>query len=496
MAVDPYAPCPCGSGKKLKFCCPDLVSELEKVHRKLEGEQPRAALADLEQALEKSPGRPCLLDLKATIELSLGEFDAARATIDEFLRAAPQEPTAHAHAAMLAASDAQDSDDDEASNARDAVDHLQTALERIDDSIPARVLQAIGAVGQALLAAGDFVAARAHLWLYQGVSGPDDTRATELLMRLNQVGGLPLLLRDSLYLREAPAGHACESRHDHSQMLASRGQWRRASQTLEELCGEFPDLAMLHYNAAIVAGWLGDVERFCSGLREFANHTVGGTDAALSDDAVEAAAIADLLDPNQRDAPVEVVKISFPVSDEEQLIDRLTRDGRADAYPLDQSELQAIEGPPPRHTHMLLDRAAPETGVGIEADAVPRIVGFLSYYGRQTDRPERLELVADRDDNFDTALSLAREVGGDALGEPGDEEVVGQAPAGDASLRARWRFPADTPPGERRQLLADERRRALLDDWPVTGKASLGDQPPPRPRRTRPSDSRSPPRCL
>ena len=31
MALDPYAPCPCGSGKKLKFCCHDLAPELEKV---------------------------------------------------------------------------------------------------------------------------------------------------------------------------------------------------------------------------------------------------------------------------------------------------------------------------------------------------------------------------------------------------------------------------------------------------------------------------------
>ena len=32
MAIDPYALCPCGSGKKLKFCCSDLGSEIEKVH--------------------------------------------------------------------------------------------------------------------------------------------------------------------------------------------------------------------------------------------------------------------------------------------------------------------------------------------------------------------------------------------------------------------------------------------------------------------------------
>ena len=36
--------CPCGSGKKLKFCCSDLVGDIEKIHRMIEGDQPRAAV--------------------------------------------------------------------------------------------------------------------------------------------------------------------------------------------------------------------------------------------------------------------------------------------------------------------------------------------------------------------------------------------------------------------------------------------------------------------
>ena len=77
MAVDPYALCPCGSGKKLKFCCGDLAGEIEKIHRMIEGDQPRAALRHVEQSLAKNPGRASLLDLKAALELSLGEIDAA-----------------------------------------------------------------------------------------------------------------------------------------------------------------------------------------------------------------------------------------------------------------------------------------------------------------------------------------------------------------------------------------------------------------------------------
>src|SRR3989304_3196565 len=104
MAVDPYAPCPCGSGKKLKFCCTDLVGEIEKIHRMIEGDQPRAALRHVEQTLARHPQRASLLDLKATIEMSLEEIDSARHTIDQFIQSHPDSPTAHAcHALLLAA---------------------------------------------------------------------------------------------------------------------------------------------------------------------------------------------------------------------------------------------------------------------------------------------------------------------------------------------------------------------------------------------------------
>ncbi|CAN0377183.1 unnamed protein product, partial [Ectocarpus sp. 4 AP-2014] len=175
-------------------------------------------------------------------------------------------------------------------------DHLQSSLELVTESIPARVLQAIGAVGQALLSDGDLIAARSHLWLYQGVAGEEDTRAMELLMRLNQVGGLPLLLRDNQFLREPPLGHACEASHDHAQMLASRGQWRRALEALEKLCEEHADLPMLRYNAAVVAGWLGDSQKFVAGLRDFARMTAEQATEGLPDDAIESEAIAQLLD--------------------------------------------------------------------------------------------------------------------------------------------------------------------------------------------------------
>jgi predicted Zn-dependent protease len=130
MSVDPYALCPCGSGKKLKFCCSDLVGEIERIHRMIEGEQPRAALRHVEQTLAAHPGRASLLDFKASLELSLDQIDSARETVREFVKLHPESPTAHACEALLLA---------ETGEARDAIASLQKALALVERDVPLRV---------------------------------------------------------------------------------------------------------------------------------------------------------------------------------------------------------------------------------------------------------------------------------------------------------------------------------------------------------------------
>src|SRR5689334_1714494 len=104
MAIDPYAPCPCGSGKKLKFCCHDLAGDIEKIAKLIESEQPHAALKHVEQLLQKSPDRASLLDIRAMLELSMHDFDGAEKTLAHFHRVAPNNPSAHGQTALLAAS--------------------------------------------------------------------------------------------------------------------------------------------------------------------------------------------------------------------------------------------------------------------------------------------------------------------------------------------------------------------------------------------------------
>ncbi len=459
MAVDPYAPCPCGSGKKLKFCCADLAADIEKIDRLAASDQPHAALVHVDKLLAKEPDRASLLDIKAMLELALHEFDAAEKTLQHFLANHPDNPSAHGQAALLAAA---------RGDTQKAVARLQDALERTGDAIPARVFEAIGGVGHALLLDGKIVAARAHLLLYAGMAPKGDNRAIELLLRLNMQGGLPLMLRDNLLLFENPAGVKNRAAFDEALRLARRGQWRRAEAEFAKLLDPTAPPSAVLYNLAVVCGWQAADAEFAQGLHHFAK-----LDVPL-DDAVEAEALAQLIDPALDDATLESVRLTYAIADDDAAIERLASDRRIESYELDPEMLDEEETTRPRSTHILLDRPAPRSGAELTVDEAPNVLAFVSVYGKRTDRDGRIEVTTDRDDRFDEVQRLVAEILGDAIAPDASEELVAEKSRSDEALSWRWRLPDDTPPERRRQLLAERRRRAILDGWIAAPRAALG----------------------
>src|SRR4051812_5562558 len=463
MAIDPYAMCPCGSGKKLKFCCTDLVGEIEKIHRMIEGEQPRAALRHVEQTLATHPGRASLLDLKATLEMSLGEMDAARKTVADFVKANQDSATAHACEAILLAED---------DKPRDAVNSLQRALALVEREMPLRVFEALGAVGGALLEAGHILAAQSHLWLHAALAPKEDVRSREVLAALNHYSGLPLLLRDQLRFRPWPSNVSWKAEADKATRLADNGKWRDAVKIIDSLGQRVGADPTLVFNRALLGGWLADDRALVAGLHAFAQ-----MDVPL-DDAVEAEAIAQMLDPDLKEKRLESTIQSFAIRNLDELVARFASDKRVQSFEMNPEMFAERDQPRPRNTFVLLDRAMPASGANLTRQEVPRLSGLLAIYGRQTDRPERLELSIDNGPAFDPAIAVLKEIAGDALGKLLDERVVGSVSPTDQALNWRWHPPRDTPPDVRRRLMDEERRAAIVERWPNLPQPALGGKTP------------------
>jgi tetratricopeptide (TPR) repeat protein len=452
MAVDPYAMCPCGSGKKLKFCCSDLVGEIEKIHRMIEGEQPRAALRHVEQTLATHPGRASLLDLKATLEMSLGEMEAARKTVEQFVAANRDSATAHACEAILLA---------EEDKPREAVESLQRALALVEREMPLRVFEALGAVGGALLEAGHILGAQAHLWLHAALAPKDDRRSREVLAALNHYSGLPLLLRDQLRFRPWPADVPWKAEAEKATRLADNGKWRAAVEAVDQLGGRYGADPTLVFNRALLGGWLADDRSLVAGLHAFAQ-----MDVPL-DDAVDAEAIAQLLDTDQKEARLDSIIQTFEIRDLDALAARLSSNPRVQSFEMNPEMFAQRDQPRPRFTYVLLDRPMPSSSEGLTRDAVPRLAGIIAVYGRQTDRAEQLELSIDKGPAFDAAIVALKVIGGDALGDLTEEKVIGSVSPTDQTLNWRWHMPRDISPEVRRKLIEEERRVAIVERWPT-----------------------------
>ena len=250
MAVDPYAMCPCGSGKKLKFCCSDLVGEIEKIHRMIEGEQPRAALRHVEQTLATHPGRASLLGSEGDARNvarrnGRGPRNGRRssspriATARRPMRAKRScwpKTTSRARRSIRCSG-----------RWRWSSAKCRSACSRRSAPSAARCWKP-----------GTSWRAQAHLWLHAALAPKDDTRSREVLAALNHYSGLPLLLRDQLRFRPWPRRRALEGRSREGdaagrqrQMAAKRS---RSSTNWASKYGADPDAGVQPRTARRLAG--------------------------------------------------------------------------------------------------------------------------------------------------------------------------------------------------------------------------------------------------
>jgi len=87
-------------------------------------------------------------------------------------------------------------------------------------------------------------------------------------------------------------------------------------------------------------------------------------------------------------------------------------------------------------------------------------------YGKETDRPARVEFTTIKSNDFDSKLKHLLDALGQFAGEKLSEEETGRVSAVAAALSINWRFPDDTPLELRKRLMQEQRTLSLLSIWP------------------------------
>lgn len=468
MALDPYQPCPCGSEKKLKFCCgADVSNELEKIQLAMEGEQRLAALDHINKLLATHPKLPSALMYKAIVELSLGEMEPAKQSAARLLEAAPENPAGLGLAAIL---DCQDG------RVLEAIGRVQQALEKHPGKIHHLVYQAIGTVGRALFATGEVLAARGHLTYQVRVTQGKDEAAFGAMMDLDASGQVPLVAHTfaDLVPPAAEGDYTAGFIQEFQSALkdAQFGCFQAAAKKFEGLAATAPSEPSIWRNLGSLLITLAEDDIAAAVYQKYA-----AIASVPRDEAIEAEALSQFLAMHNEDYHVPEVTVTFSIDDAPALKETWLSNKQLQSINLRPEEMDLPEGePPPQNAFFVLDREIPATGIGIGREGIPRVLGELLFYGRQTDRAARVEFTAPRLPDFAERVQTVRTLIGSHLqGEPTEEEV-GRMNRNAAILAVNWRFPDDTPEEERKQLIAEQRRHLLLNVLPDSPQASLDGQ--------------------
>lgn len=92
MLNDPYAPCPCGSGKKFKWCCQPIHAEVAQVYALDEEGQHEAALRAMEDLVAKHADNPEIWGRKALLLFQNEKPEEAEQALDKAFALFPNYP--------------------------------------------------------------------------------------------------------------------------------------------------------------------------------------------------------------------------------------------------------------------------------------------------------------------------------------------------------------------------------------------------------------------
>lgn len=462
MPLDAYSPCPAGTGKKIKFCCQDLLGDLQKIDRMLEGEQFQAALSQVERLEEKHPGRACLLSLHCLLLRITQRLEDAESLAAKFLQLHPQNPVAIAETAVVTAA---------RQGGRAAMPLLQRAMEAAGQEIPSRLYEMLTAVGQILAMEGEFLAARAVLqWAVMLVR--DDPMPQELLGRINSSRDLPVWIKDERRLLDCPADGPWKKEFDDALEAARRGRWSVAEQRFLAIMAQAGDQPAAWRNVAVLRGWLADRVGCIKALGKYSSLDVPVEDAA------EAAAIGLFLSEDPLGDRADVLNLTYPVIDVERFQSAVASTPQFRPMRIDPASLAEEGNPPPLAAYLVLNRDLPTGDGPIELAKVPRLLCQALYFGKQTDREARLELhpVAAGEERAVEAVLNQWFPG--ALG-PLAERLVTERMSQTQELLARnWSLPRETSREQVADLIRQHYDEAFLDRWPANPLGILDGRSP------------------
>ena len=407
MSVDHYAVCPCGSGKKIKFCkCSDSVAELDRVWKMIDGGQIVPALDRLSEVLTEHPDAAWALAIRGRLFLDLREYDKLAENAERFIRLQPSNPLA---LTQRAASEAFRGDLETATGS------ILEALTESGRDVDSFVMDVASALAYFLAQTGNLLTARTYASLTMMAQDYEGSEmANQLLRQLNQSPAVSQLLKSVPKEIPRPADAPdWGERYDEAAGLLRSNKVTLAESKLESIRRVAPNEPAVLSGLFLCSVWRGDVSAQRDLLRK-----LSACESLDFETRVRNLALSCLIDPADDQLATPCYKISADIENAEETEIAMTADSRFVALPAEMlAEMRESEDEvPPRAAFQILDRDKPETTDGLPpVEEIPESIATVLVYGKQTDRSARVESFEIYESKYDEVTSLLKSILGDTV---------------------------------------------------------------------------------
>jgi tetratricopeptide (TPR) repeat protein len=251
MALDPYASCPCGSGKKFKWCCQPIHVDIDRAYRQDAEGQHEAALKIMEEVVAAHPANPEAWGRRAHLLYQNGQAEEAEKSIEKAFECNPNYPFGlflrgvfRYHEGEIAGANLL----------------FRRAAEVYDPAARDALAQVYGMIADCELKLNRPVAARAAMQIAIRSYPADEDFRKGFEQIFGPESTFPAIARrDQTFLPPAPtiSGHRREA-WDRALAVPATGRLNEAARAFEQLTREDEQDAAAWFNLGLARAWLGE----------------------------------------------------------------------------------------------------------------------------------------------------------------------------------------------------------------------------------------------
>ncbi|MDR0611014.1 MAG: hypothetical protein LBG58_12950 [Planctomycetaceae bacterium] len=375
MTFDPYSLCPGGRGNKIKFCCPEMIKEVEQIDQMLKTDQNSACLTFID-ALEKDhPNCACLTEAKIAIHRKEKKWENVLPLAKNFYENEPENPVATAEYALaLAVTGA---------NLKYAVNMMIDGFERSEKGAAhGSLVNVMIQIAFCLLKKGFVFPVFAICTQLRHFPAVQDT-ATDLLLLASSKTEIPILLRDTLFIDVCPNHFPKKEEFNDAVKLIKLMHWKKGLEKLESLTQYAHTWSVIWRNIAAVRIWLFDYTGGFDALKKFA-----ALPNTPLEDAVDAEATRLLMTDDTFGDQIQSLYFEYEINNAETVCEKLLSNPLFLSFQLKQTT--DPDTPPVKASFLLIDQpiATPDTPLTLEN--ISSRLATIIVFGKQTDSEARI----------------------------------------------------------------------------------------------------------